>query len=148
MAILLIGLLGLGMYMADLPLSPDKLRLYSWHKWAGVTAFLLLLIRLLWRVTKSPAGPAGQHAETDATDRSRGAFCAVRADVRHSPVRLADEFRPRAFRRCISACCRSPICWRKQELGHLLGEVHESLSWLFILVLVGRHRRRLETPLH
>ena len=43
MAILLFGLLALGFYMHDLPLSPQKLQFYSWHKWAGVTAFLLVL---------------------------------------------------------------------------------------------------------
>ena len=46
MAILLFGLLALGFYMHDLPLSPEKLKLYSWHKWAGVTAFLLVAFRL------------------------------------------------------------------------------------------------------
>ncbi|KXB32059.1 cytochrome B [Dechloromonas denitrificans] len=54
MAILLFGLLALGFYMQDLPLSPEKLKLYSWHKWAGVTAFLLVLARLGWRVTHVP----------------------------------------------------------------------------------------------
>ena len=49
MAVLIIGLLALGFYMQDLPLSPEKLKLYSWHKWAGVTAFLLVLVRLAWR---------------------------------------------------------------------------------------------------
>jgi hypothetical protein len=38
MAILFFGLLALGFYMHDLPLSPEKLKLYSWHKWAGVSA--------------------------------------------------------------------------------------------------------------
>jgi cytochrome b561 len=54
MAILLFGLLALGFYMHDLPLSPEKLKLYSWHKWAGVTAFLLVWLRLFWRVTHRP----------------------------------------------------------------------------------------------
>ena len=44
----------LGLYMHDLPLSPDKLRLYSWHKWAGVTIFLLVVARLAWRLTHRP----------------------------------------------------------------------------------------------
>lgn len=48
-AVLIFGLLGLGFYMHNLPISPMKLKLYSWHKWAGVTTFLLALIRLLWR---------------------------------------------------------------------------------------------------
>ncbi|MFY9721112.1 MAG: cytochrome b/b6 domain-containing protein, partial [Azonexus sp.] len=54
MAILLFGMLALGFYMHDLPLSPQKLQLYSWHKWAGVSAFLLVLVRLAWRVTHIP----------------------------------------------------------------------------------------------
>ena len=54
MALLLLGLLVLGFYMQDLPLSPQKLQLYSWHKWAGVTVFLLVLFRLAWRVTHRP----------------------------------------------------------------------------------------------
>jgi cytochrome b561 len=54
MAALLVGLVSLGLYMHELPLSPRKLQLYSYHKWAGVTAFLLLLARLAWRATHRP----------------------------------------------------------------------------------------------
>ena len=54
MALLIICLLALGFYMKDLPLSPDKLRLYSWHKWAGVTVFLLALARVGWRTFHRP----------------------------------------------------------------------------------------------
>ena len=39
----------MGVYMHDLPLSPQKLQYYAWHKWAGVTVFLLALLRLAWR---------------------------------------------------------------------------------------------------
>lgn len=44
----------LGLYMSDLKFSPLKLQLFSYHKWLGVTIFLLLVIRLLWRVTHTP----------------------------------------------------------------------------------------------
>jgi len=54
MAVLLIGLFGVGTYMSDLPVSPQKLKIYSWHKWAGVTAFLLIAFRLAWRVGHRP----------------------------------------------------------------------------------------------
>lgn len=50
----LIGLFGVGIYMHDLPLSPWKLKIYSWHKWAGVSLFLLVLVRLAWRVGHRP----------------------------------------------------------------------------------------------
>lgn len=59
MALLLIGLFAVGLYMSDLSLSPQKLKIYSWHKWAGVTAFLLVLLRLVWRIGHpSPPLPA------------------------------------------------------------------------------------------
>lgn len=44
----------LGVYMSDLHLSPLKLQLFSYHKWLGVTVFLLLLIRLIWRAKNTP----------------------------------------------------------------------------------------------
>lgn len=54
MSLVIFGLLILGFYMSDLPLSPEKLKLYSWHKWAGVTIFLLAITRLGWRITHTP----------------------------------------------------------------------------------------------
>lgn len=44
----------LGLTMVDLPLSPQKLKVYSWHKWTGVTIFLLALARLAWRAAHRP----------------------------------------------------------------------------------------------
>ena len=54
MAALLVAMVALGLYMHELPLSPRKLQLYSYHKWAGVTAFVLVLVRLAWRATHRP----------------------------------------------------------------------------------------------
>ncbi len=55
----LVGTFILGFYMHDLPLSPNKLKLYSWHKWAGMTLLILILVRLTWRIThKAPELPA------------------------------------------------------------------------------------------
>lgn len=50
--------IGLGFYMTNLSLSPFKLKLFSWHKWLGVTIFLLASARLVWRLTHpAPALP-------------------------------------------------------------------------------------------
>lgn len=59
-ALLVFGGWGLGIYMHDLPLSPAKLRYYSWHKWIGVTVFFLALLRVAWLATHSapPLPPA------------------------------------------------------------------------------------------
>ena len=50
----LIGIFVVGLYMADLPFSPQRLKLYNWHKWAGITILVLSVIRLLWRLTHRP----------------------------------------------------------------------------------------------
>jgi cytochrome b561 len=59
MALMIFGLLALGFYMSDLPLSPEKLQLYAWHKWAGVTVFMLVWLRLAWRITHRPPALPG-----------------------------------------------------------------------------------------
>ncbi len=59
MAAMIAALFCVGLYMHDLPLSPWKLKVFSWHKWTGVTIFLLLLARIAWRLGhRPPALPA------------------------------------------------------------------------------------------
>jgi cytochrome b561 len=50
----LVGMFAVGLYMVDLPFSPERLKLYNWHKWAGVLVLTLSLVRLLWRLTHRP----------------------------------------------------------------------------------------------
>jgi cytochrome b561 len=50
MAILLIGLLALGLYMTRIPISLEKLKLYGWHKEYGDLALMLVMVRLVWRL--------------------------------------------------------------------------------------------------
>ena len=59
-ALLIVGIFPFGLYMTDLPLSPLKLRLYSYHKWAGMIVLPLAAWRVLWRATHgAPPLPAG-----------------------------------------------------------------------------------------
>ena len=58
LAILIVANLAFGLYTVNLPLSPQKLKLFSYHKWVGVTVLLLSAGRLLWRATHAaPALP-------------------------------------------------------------------------------------------
>ena len=71
-ALLLIGGFALGLYMVELKFSPEKLKLYSYHKWIGVSVFSLAVLRLLWRLTHQPpplpaSVPAWQVAMSNAT---------------------------------------------------------------------------------
>lgn len=50
----LVALFVLGLYMTSLPFSPQRLKLYNWHKWAGVVVLTLSFVRLAWRLTHRP----------------------------------------------------------------------------------------------
>ena len=55
----LVAIFIFGNYMADLPFSPQRLKLFNWHKWAGIMILFLSLLLLLWRLTHpAPALPA------------------------------------------------------------------------------------------
>jgi cytochrome b561 len=53
-AVLIIGNLCFGLYLVGLALSPQKLRLFSYHKWVGVTILILAAARLAWRLRHPP----------------------------------------------------------------------------------------------
>jgi cytochrome b561 len=54
LAAALIATFALGVYMHELPISPSRLKLYNYHKWAGITILALSAVRLLWRLTHRP----------------------------------------------------------------------------------------------
>jgi cytochrome b561 len=58
LALAMVGAFSLGLYMADLPFSPQRVKLYNWHKWAGVTILALSVFRLVWRLTHRPPADA------------------------------------------------------------------------------------------
>jgi cytochrome b561 len=71
MAIAILGNFFVGLYMADLPMSLARLKLFNYHKWAGATILLLAALRLLWRLTHRPPAelppPKWQHTAASAT---------------------------------------------------------------------------------
>jgi cytochrome b561 len=70
LALAIVGSFGMGVYMTDLPVSPQRLKLYNWHKWAGICILSLSALRLLWRLTHRPpadvAMPAWQQRAAHA----------------------------------------------------------------------------------
>jgi len=71
LALMIVGAFGVGVYMHELPMSPTRLKLYNWHKWAGVTILALSALRLLWRLAHRPpadvAMPGWQATAAHAT---------------------------------------------------------------------------------
>ena len=137
MAVLFFGMLGLGFYMQGLPLSPDKLKLYSWHKWVGVTVFLLALFRIAWRVTHQPPPLPG----------SMPRLIQIAAHAGHHMLYMLMFLIPlsgwlmssaKGFQTVWFGVLPIPDLLEKDKmLGELLQTVHVSLNYLFIAVLVA-----------
>ena len=137
MAIMIFGMLALGLYMHELPFSPQKLQLYSWHKWAGVTIFMLVWVRLAWRITHPPPPlPAGMSV------RMRRA-----AQFGHAVLYVLMMVIP-VSGWLMSSSLGVPTVWfgilplpdllsRDRELADLLGLLHKSLNILLMLTLIG-----------
>ncbi len=59
-AIAILANLALGLVMTEMAMSPQKLRFYSYHKWLGVSVFVLVLARIAWRIGhRAPPAPPG-----------------------------------------------------------------------------------------
>ncbi len=77
LALMIVGSFVLGTYMVDLPFSVARLKLYNWHKWAGVLILALSALRLLWRLTHRP--PADLPMPTWQRRAAHGAHLALYA---------------------------------------------------------------------
>ncbi len=137
MAVLILGLLALGIYMSDLPLSPQKLEFYSWHKWAGVTVFVLVWLRLAWRVTHRPP----------ALPETLAAPMRLAAHAGHALLYLLMVAIPlsgwlmssaKGFQTVWFGVLPIPdLLGRDKALGDLLQQAHQALNLLLMLTLAG-----------
>jgi cytochrome b561 len=136
-AILILGMFGLGIYMADLPLSPQKLKLYSYHKWAGITVLLLALARLAWRIGHVPPPlPASQPQ-----------WQQFAAHAGHGLLYVLIFAAPLSGW-MMSSALGFPVVWfgvlplpdlidKNKEIGELLKLVHRYLNYTFLVVVTG-----------
>jgi cytochrome b561 len=137
MALLLFGLLALGFYMYDLPLSPRKLQLYSWHKWAGVTAFLLVLVRLAWRVTHQPP-PLPAHMPKVMQFAAHAGHALLYGLMIAIPLSGWLMSSAKGVQTVWFGVLPLPdLVNKNQALGDWLQTVHLSLNLLFVAVLIG-----------
>ena len=137
MAILIGGLLVLGLYMQDLPLSPQKLELYSWHKWFGVTVFILVWFRLAWRRSHRPPD-----LSESLSPRLRYA-----AHVGHTLLYVLMILIPlsgwlmssaKGFQTVWFGLVPIPdLIGKSRALGDLLQQVHKVLNIILMLTLAG-----------
>ena len=137
-ALMIFGMLGFGFYMTGLDLSPTKLELYSWHKWAGVTVFALVLVRLAWRIGhKPPALPAHMPAiERLAAHAGHHLLYVLMLAIPLSGWLMSSA---KGFQTVWFGVLPLPdLLAKNPDLGDLLKEMHEALNWA-LFILVGLH---------
>ena len=135
-ALLIFAAFPLGLYMSDLPLSPYRLRLYSYHKWIGITIFLLAVLRMAWRLARRPpALPDNMAAwEKHAADGMHWLLYALLFIVPTSGWLMSSA---KGFQTVWFGVLPLPdLVGRDKVLGDLLTELHESFNFLMMGVLL------------
>ena len=136
-AVLIICMLGLGLYMTGLPLSPQKLKLYSYHKWAGITVLCLVTLRVLWRIGHRPPPLPATQARWQQLAAHGG----------HAMLYVLMFAAPLSGW-LMSSALGFPVVWfgvlqlpdligKDKELGEALKLLHKFLNYSFLLLVVG-----------
>ncbi len=137
-ALLIFVAFPLGVYMHELPVSPDKLKLYSYHKWIGITILMLAAARVMWRTTYTPpALPASmaqwQHRVTHIV---HGLLYVLILAIPLSGWLMSSA---KGFQTVWFGVLPLPdLVGKDKALGELLAEVHQVLNFS-LLVLVFLH---------
>ncbi len=137
LALLLPIVFGVGVYMHDLPLSPWKLQVYSWHKWAGVTVFFLVLARLAWRLGhRPPALPATMSPTVRvAAHAGHGLLYALMLAIPLTGWLMSSA---KGFQTVYFGVLPIPdLLGKDKELGDRLRDVHVVLNFLLAAVVFG-----------
>jgi len=137
MAVIILGLLALGFVMTDMPLSPEKLQYYSWHKWAGVTVFVLVWLRLVWRVMNPPPAYPTTMPRTVQIVAHLGhaALYGLMLAIPLSGWLLSSAKGVQTV--WFGVLPLPDLLEKDKELGHLLHEVHEALNFVLLFLLAG-----------
>ncbi len=135
--LMIVGLFGMGLYMSDLPFSPNKLKLYSWHKWAGITILILAFIRLTWRIThRPPALPLNLKKYEKVLAHGGHHFLYLLMFM--IPLSGWIMSSAKGFPVVYFGLYQLPdLVLKNEELGEFFEEVHEILNYMMMLLVAG-----------
>jgi cytochrome b561 len=128
---------GVGQYMSGLELSPWKLKIYTWHKWLGVTLFLLVGIRVTWRLThRPPALPSTMNQRlqkiTEAAHRALYVLMVL--------IPLTGWLHSSAAGVSVVYFNLFPLpnlVPKDKALSHLFETFHQTLNWALLALVLG-----------
>ncbi len=136
MALLILATLPLGLIMTEMPLSPQKLQYYSWHKWLGVTVFGLAVLRLTWRATH-PAPPLPASVPAWQRQAAHALHWALYALMLAIPLAGWLMSSAKGVQTVYLGVLPIPDLLSKDEaLGEVLAAVHAWLAYVLIALLV------------
>ena len=133
-AALIVCAFPLGLYMADLPLSPTKLKLFSYHKWIGMTVLFLSIARVLWLLGhRPPPLPASMPRLQQVA--AHGLQHLLYLLLFAIPITGWIMSSAKGFQVVYLGVLPLPdLVSKDKALGELLEGIHEALNWcLFVL---------------
>lgn len=136
-ALLVLGLLIVGLLMDELPTSPTKIKVYALHKSVGLTVLGLLMLRVLWRLydrrPTPPPMPAWQHWAAQLTHGGLYVCLLVMA-LSGWLYNSASNFALRWFGLFSVPALSGP----DKQLKEFAHEIHET-TWIILLLLIALH---------
>lgn len=137
-ALLIVITFPLGVYMHGLALSPFKLQLVSYHKWIGVTIFLLATARMAWRMKHAPP-PLPETIPLWQQRAAQGLHHLLYALLLIIPISGWLMSSAKGVPVVYLGLVQLPdLVGKDKALGDMLQEVHEALNF-GLLALVGMH---------
>ncbi len=135
-ALLIFVAFPLGVYMHELPLSPGKLKLYSYHKWIGITLLMLAALRVTWRLTHTPPPlPADMAAwQRRASQAVHGLLYVLMIAIPLSGWLMSSA---KGFPTVWFGVLPLPdLVEKNRELGDLLAGVHQALNFALLALVI------------
>jgi cytochrome b561 len=132
---LIVSAFALGWVMTELAISPLKVRMFNWHKWVGMTVLALAALRTLWRLTHpAPAllpMPAWQRISAHAL---HGLLYAMMFALPLSGWAYSNAT---GYPIVYLGLWRLPdLVTKNKALAAQLVEVHETLGWVLLAIVV------------
>lgn len=137
MFLLILAAFGVGLWMAGLPVGPQRFKAVPWHKAIGVTILALVLVRLFWRWTHpAPPLPASLPTwERYAAHASHWVLYALMIAVPLTGFLMSSAL---GFSTVVFGLRLPDLLERNRELGDSLKTVHFFLNKT-LLALIALH---------
>ena len=130
-ALLIMGLILVGLYMGTMEYSPQKLQVYGLHKSFGLLVLWLASARIIWRFVSLPPDALGTHA---AWERGLAKITHVFLYIAMFGMPLSGWIMSSAgeFPVVFFGYEMPALTGKNESLAHLMREVHETMAFILI----------------